>query len=257
MFNYYKPGKGVRKDEPEKNIFALYFSILWRKFKKFIGINLLYLICTLPLVLIVSYALSPLLMSFGLSWATAGRYICFVMMYLVFIGIAPINIGAAAVFKKYARQQHAWVMSEFFGAIKENFSTCIKLLAIDIIFSIIFLADLYFLPSFQGGAYVITSLTTYFLIFLFISAHFYVYQIILMFDVGAVGALKSAIIIAAAKLPQSFLLFIIVLFAGTVINNPFTFLLFGFAPLNFASNLYAERFLTKKYIDESEEEASE
>lgn len=254
MFNYYKPGKGVRKDEPEKNIFALYFSVFWRKFRKFIGINLLYLVCVLPPVLIVAYLCSPLLAGLGLKWSNFGRYICFVMMYLVFIGIAPINIGAAAVFKKYARQQHAWVVPEFFSAIKENFPVCFRLFLIDIVFSAIFLADMYFLPSFQGWSYVITSLTTYFLTFLFIAAHFYVYQVILMFDVGAVGALKSSIILAAAKLPQSLLLFLIILIAGTIINNPITFLFFGFAPLSFASNLYAERFLTKKYIENAENE---
>ena len=254
MFNYYKPGKGVNENEPEKNIFALYFSILWRKLRRFVGINMLYILCALPVVTIALLIAIPFCVNMGFTWDHLNRYLCMIMMYLVFIGIAPISIGAAAVFKKYARQQHSWVVSEFFAAIKENIGVTLRLWIIDIIFTLIFLADLYFMNAFQGMQYVFVSLTTYFMIFIFISAHFYVYQIILMFDVGAVNALKNAVIIAVAKLPQSLLLFLIVLFAGTVLNSTLLFLLIGYAPASFAINLYAERFLTKKYITDDKEE---
>jgi len=254
MFNYYKPGKGVSENEPEKNIFALYFSVLWRKFRRFVGINLLYIVCSIPFVAAALLIAIPFCVNMGFSWDHLSRYLCMIMMYLVFIGIAPISIGAAAVFKKYSRQQHAWVVSEFFAAIKENIGVTLRLFLIDIVFTVILLADLYFMNAFQGMQYVIVSLTTYFMIFLFISAHFYVYQIILMFDVGAVAALKNAVIIAVAKLPQSLLLFVMILLAGTVLNSTLLFLLLGYAPLSFAINLYAERFLTKKYITDDKEE---
>ncbi|MDD4689352.1 MAG: hypothetical protein PHE51_06360 [Eubacteriales bacterium] len=254
MFNFYsKPGKGVSENEPEKSLPALYFSVLWRKLRKFIGINLLYLICTLPIVAISLYAISPILMSFGMSWNNANIYLSAIMMYLVFIGIAPINIGVAAVFKQYSRQEHSWVVKDFLSTIKENFGVCIKLLLIDLVFTIVLLADFYLMPAFEGWMYVIVSITTYFAALVYISSHFFIYQIILMFDVSAVSALKNAVIIAIAKLPQCLLLFAVMLFVGVIINNPFTFLLLGFAPLSFASNLYAERLLTKKYIDNKSE----
>lgn len=254
MFNYYKPGKGVSENEPEKNIFALYFSILWRKLRRFIGINMLYILCAAPIVAVALLIAVPFCVNMGFSWDYFNRYLCMIMMYLVFIGIPPISIGVAAVFKKYARQQHAWVVSDFFKAIKENIGVTLRLWVIDILFTLIFLADLYFMNAFQGMQYVIVALTTYVMIFVFIAAHFFVYQIILMFDVGAVNALKNSAIIAIAKLPQSLALFLIVLFMGTVLNFPLTFLFIGYAPMNFAINLYAERFLTKKYIDTPEDD---
>ncbi len=213
----------------------------------------MYILCAIPVVFVAFLIAVPFLANMNLSWNHFNRYLAMIKMYLVFIGIPPLSIGAAAVFKKYSRQEHAWVISEFFKAIKENIKTTMVLWVIDIVFTIILLADLFFMGAFQGMQYVMVSLITYLMIFWFVSAHFYVYQIILMFDVGAIGALKNAVIIAVAKLPQCLFLFVIILIAGTVLNFPLTFLFFGYAPLSLATNMFAERFLTKQYIDSSEE----
>ena len=51
--SYYKPGKGVEKDAPEKNAFFRFFEIYGRKFWRFLEVNLIYLLILLPLLLTV------------------------------------------------------------------------------------------------------------------------------------------------------------------------------------------------------------
>lgn len=51
--SYYKPGKGVDKDAPEKNAFFRFFEIYGRKFWRFIQVNLIYLVILLPILLTV------------------------------------------------------------------------------------------------------------------------------------------------------------------------------------------------------------
>jgi hypothetical protein len=51
--SYYKPGKGVEKDAPEKNAFFRFFEIYGRKFWRFIEVNLIYLVVLLPLLMTI------------------------------------------------------------------------------------------------------------------------------------------------------------------------------------------------------------
>ena len=51
--SYYKPGKGIEKDAPEKNAFFRFFSIYGRKFWRFLEVNILYVLILLPILLTV------------------------------------------------------------------------------------------------------------------------------------------------------------------------------------------------------------
>lgn len=50
---YYKPGKGVEKDAPEKNAFFKFFELFGRKFWRFIEVNLIFLIILLPMLMAI------------------------------------------------------------------------------------------------------------------------------------------------------------------------------------------------------------
>lgn len=50
---YYKPGKGVEKDAPEKNAFFKFFELYGRKFWRFIEVNLIYLVVILPILMAI------------------------------------------------------------------------------------------------------------------------------------------------------------------------------------------------------------
>ena len=53
IFNSYtKPGKGVSKEDVQKSGIPLYFDIFLRRFWKFISINLIYIIASIPAIII-------------------------------------------------------------------------------------------------------------------------------------------------------------------------------------------------------------
>ena len=52
LFNYNKPGPGVDKGETNKNRFFHFFELYFRKFWKLLELNLLFLLCCVPIVTI-------------------------------------------------------------------------------------------------------------------------------------------------------------------------------------------------------------
>ena len=51
--SYYRPGKGVDKDAPEKNAFFRFFELYGRKFWRFIEVNFIFLIVLLPFLMTI------------------------------------------------------------------------------------------------------------------------------------------------------------------------------------------------------------
>lgn len=71
FFNYEREGPGVRKDAPEKNVFAAFWEIFFENFWRFIPVNLFYMLLMLPI--------------FTGGWATLGAGAC-----LFLIGVASV-----------------------------------------------------------------------------------------------------------------------------------------------------------------------
>ena len=55
MFDYSKPGKGVSKEDVQKSGIELYFDILSRRLWKLIKLNLIYVLFSIPAIVIGWY----------------------------------------------------------------------------------------------------------------------------------------------------------------------------------------------------------
>ena len=84
--SYYNDGPGVRKDEPEPVGLARYFRMLFLDFWSFIGLNMLYVLCCLPIVTI------------GGATLAYNRLCC-----------------------RLISKKHVFVLSDFKDSFKENF----------------------------------------------------------------------------------------------------------------------------------------
>ena len=84
--NYAKPGKGVRKDEPKKKRFFLFFELYFRKFVKLVELNLLYLLFCIPV-----------------------------------ITIGPATAAMTKITRCYTLEKPVFLFSDFWDAFKENF----------------------------------------------------------------------------------------------------------------------------------------
>ncbi len=85
FFNYEKEGPGIDKNAPQKHTFIVFFETFFRNIWKFIPINLVYVIMSLPVV-------------------TAGF----------------ANVGITNVARNIARDKHSFGLSDFFETIKKN-----------------------------------------------------------------------------------------------------------------------------------------
>ncbi len=71
---YYKPGKGVDENAPEKNAFFRFFELYGRRFWRFLEVNILYVIILLPILMaIYAMAYDALYTTFE-NWGYTGTY---------------------------------------------------------------------------------------------------------------------------------------------------------------------------------------
>ena len=100
LFNYSKPGPGVDKDGPKKKRFFLFFELFGRKFWKLIELNLLYVLCCIPIVT-----------------------------------IGPATCGLVYILRNFANEKPVFMVSDFFDAFKSNFKQGFALGILDILTS--------------------------------------------------------------------------------------------------------------------------
>lgn len=251
MFDYNKPGKGVEKYEPKKNPFALFFILLYRKFFKIVQLNFLYLMFTIPFLLIMIFVFSPFILKTVVTPENYSLYIFYFSMFLVYIGIAPVNTGLAYILRSYAREEHAWVFQDFWDQIKKNFKISIKIFLIDVVVMVIVFVNftIFSFLSIDSILYLVSKVILVSGCVLYIIMHFYLYQIIITFDIKLIPAFKNALLFTLAKLPMNLLIMVMIFIAGWImILYPILFLVIGVTPFAFATNFYAERVISKYLI---------
>ncbi len=192
--NYDKPGPGVRKDEPEKNAVVRFFLIFFRKFSQFIELNLLFSIFA-AISLVTTYFAEKFLSPFlsGL---------------IPVLLISPFLAGITFVTRNYAKQEHVFLVSDFFDAVKLNWKAflingfiCYVLYFI-LNFSIRFYFDRLSDGAIHAIAFYLCITVAIFLVF----AQYYVPLMIVTFDLKLIQIYKNALIFAVIGLWRNFLL---------------------------------------------------
>ncbi len=227
--NYNKPGKGVNKRDPNQPRLTTFFEILPRKLWDLCKLNLLYMIAAIPFFIVTMTitgiissrittslfeALGGSSLESALVFLDLALRIVLSLLFTVFYGLGPVTAGATYIVRNYGREEHCWLVSDFFERFKSNFKQSFCLWIID-------LAALYLLTV-AVDFYMNTGI--YLLSFILIAAalvytimHLYIYQIIITFDLSLKHIMKNSLIFAFAKLPKNFLLLTITALSHIVI----------------------------------------
>ncbi len=228
--NYNSVGPGVSKSEPEKKRFFLFLDLLGRKFSKLLFLNLIYLITLLPLIfgIIFSIGIHPMLVSDGaLIVENLGKYPPFVLtgdiigFILVIISLfvtAPATCGFTYVVRNMQRQEHTWVFSDFREHFAKNFKQAFVVGIIDTI-AVFALYSAYCIYAYvlpiSMLENVILSIAGKYLTFivgiLYLMMHYYIYVMMVTFDLNIKNIFKNAFIFTIAKLPLNIFLTAIIL----------------------------------------------
>ena len=120
--NYDKPGPGVDKDEPKKAAPVRFFEILWRKLSKLVQLNLTFMI---PFIVVIALMVGVFLLPIP-HFLYATSFFGVLDLYILYavtlplILLSPFTCGLAYVTRNFAREEHAFVWSDFWDAVKNN-----------------------------------------------------------------------------------------------------------------------------------------
>lgn len=192
--NYDKPGPGVRKNEPEKNAAVQFFLIFFRKFPQFVELNLLFSVFVA--------------ISFFAVYAAEKFVPAFLSALIPVLLISPFLAGITFVTRNYARQEHTFLISDFFDATKQNWK---KFLANGVIcyvlyFILNFSTRFYFDHMSSGIIYNVAFYLCIAVAVLLIFAQYYVPLMIVTFDLKLTQIYKNALIFSILGLWRNLLL---------------------------------------------------
>ena len=253
MFDFFnmKEGKGVKKREYTPR-FVLFWEVLFRKLGLLVKANLIYLITSIIAVFFIWAGFSAvskgeLATLKGAAFLTAGT------LYLIVIGMGFIIPGLTFLTRYFARERHVWIFSDFYEQVSSNIKKGLILFAVDTV--IIYLATIAFAMYGElalNNSFMLIPLGLLSVgLFIYFMMHFYMYPILVTFDLDMKYVLKDSLLLTLAHLPWNILIFLIIsviTFAIYVVNIPIGLIFFGIigvAFMNFLINFMVDPIIDK------------
>lgn len=249
--NSQKSAKGVEKGEYTPR-FSLYWEILFRKIWLLIKANFVYVITSI-LALIFIWFCSNYFSQGTLGTLKTATFLTFATIYISVVGIGFVIPGLTFLTRYFARQRHIWVFSDFYEQILKNFKKGFVFFLIDTV--------LLYLSTVAFGLYGQLAVTNKLMLIplgfmavcllVYFMMHFYIYPIMVTFDLDIKYILKDSLLLTLAHLPWNLLITLIitsVTFVLYVFNIPITaiiMLIIGVALINFTVNYMVDPIIDR------------
>ncbi|MBE7032687.1 MAG: DUF624 domain-containing protein [Ruminococcaceae bacterium] len=220
--SYTKPGKGISKEDVEKTGISLYFDILFRRFGKLVSVNLMYLLFSIPAI-IISFFIATYLMNAVISFEgiekTMDLYAVMTVLSVPFTalifqatGSGPATIAMNTITGKYVRDTNAWIWSDFIDSFKHNFKQGIAMYLINtLVFFACAFAFLFY--SYVMGGAMASVLRTFIIVIamVFFVMQFYTYRIAAEFELKTKHVYRNALLLTFAGLKWNIFAAIVVI----------------------------------------------
>lgn len=245
LFNgYMKPGPGVSKDAPQKTAFFLFFDIYFRKFWDLIKMNLLYFISIVWFFIPLALILVPLFSDYKnmvgnlfLSFTSGGVAMHlpnpWLLLYLLPLALAgPATAGFTYVLRNFAREEHAFLWSDYKDTIKSNWKQALATGIIQVVAGmlLVFATAYYYQNIHRSFAFVVPFIFSLLISILFLFMQYYVYVLIVTFRLTLSQVFRNALIFSILGLGRNLLITIFCVIA-LVISFYFLPLAVVFVPL--------------------------
>lgn len=213
-----KPGKGIPVNAPEKRRFFQFFEVLGAKFTKLMQLNFIYLIFLIPLIL-------GLYFSFKINTDNSNMpllvfradYINVSILALSLFLTGPATAGFVYVIRNMQRREHAWIFSDFWTQFKKNYKQGLAMSVLDAVcYFLLYVAYAfygYIMPVSMPGSDFMSVAGVAFVIILTVVytwSHYYIYTMMVTFELKFSVLFKNSMIFAIAKLPLNILITLIV-----------------------------------------------
>lgn len=215
FFNYSKAGKGIKKEDLEKSGLSLYFDILGRRIWKLIILNLMYLIASIPAILI-AWGISSYMLEFLLrvlrsdvtEIADAIQLISIFATIMIFqiFGSGPATASMSYILRKYVRDSHVWIFSDFFEHFKKNFKQGMAVYIINTFVSFALIVAYIFYSLIMRNSFGdVLALVIIIISAFYIMMQMYTYQLMAGFNFKVKDIYKNALLLTMIKLPWNIL----------------------------------------------------
>lgn len=288
FINYNKEGKGVNPEDLDRGPLPTFFGILGRKFWKLIPINLLYVIFSLPALVLAFFGSSYLVQAIfpGLdmtlveSAAGAAKdaddalvlqvfemtiiFFLFAMMLagLALIIIGPVHAGIVYVLRNYSREEHSFIWSDFKEHALSNLKQSLASSIISLLVTVVFVVNLYFYrqSDFVSNDMIRSILLTVIVLMFAIWCimQMYLYPMMVTFKLTLKQMYKNSFFFAILKLPMNILMLflsLILMLIGpalllfTNVGVAFIVAVFWYLLLAFAINILMITFYAYRGLD--------
>ena len=275
LFDYNKPGPGVPRDAPPKSPFVVFFEILQRKFWNLLKVNLMFLIFNIPAILFGMFALVfffPNILPDALkdtevllSDVMLKFIFLTLMMCIPMVTTGPAQAGFTYIMRNYAREEHAFLWSDFKETAIKNMKQSLIVSTINSLVTFLMLFSIRAYLVLGAGNFLMTAGSAIMVVLFIIFAimNMYIYPIMITFDLKIKQIYKNALIFSVVKfLPNLGILilsaFLIILsFYFNPIIGIIIYLLFTVSLIGFLTNFYVYPKLNKYMISRIEDEEDE
>lgn len=227
--DFTKEGRGVDKNAPKKRGIFAFFELFFRKFWRLIKLNLLYILACIPTAAVVffigGYISGTVLNSVSgiieeqstmTVFLDLGVRLYFVLIFSVVWGMGPVTCGYTYVLRNYSREEHAWMLSDFWQHTKENFKQSIVVWIVDVFaFVVIYFAYSFYSVQKSPVFYLKYLIVCISLVYTFM--HFYIYQMMITFKLSLKDLYRNSFLFALGKLPRNFLILALILFVHVAV----------------------------------------
>lgn len=221
-----KAGPGIDPDAPQKRSFFRFFDIFFRKFWHFVRTNMLYSLALIPsfviIFLISIFILGRLFVNVipqvepsEMSTIMIIGGLIFTNLYIALWGTGPATAGMTYIMRNFSREEHAFIWSDFKDTVKSNFKQSLAVFLIDL--AVMFFAYVAIVVySGVGGTMGLLRYVVYVFLIIYTMMHFYIYPIMITFELGLKDIYKNALLFTISKLPSNLfaLLMVVIIHAG-------------------------------------------
>ena len=239
--NYNKPGRGVDETAPRKRSFFRFWELFGRKLGKLVKINVIYALAIIPTfvlgLFLAGLITSPILSNDSVRESIyivatqlsdtmkvpaveLSEKICLLLdavgrvvisyLFASLWGMGPATAGATVVWRNFSREEHAWLWSDFKDTLKNNIKQATAVFLIDVILFVVFCFAINVYASAPGmiGAlqYIIWIIAI-----IYTMMHFYLYPMMITFDLSLKDLYRNALIFAIGKLPSNIFVLVCIL----------------------------------------------
>ncbi|MBR1593084.1 MAG: DUF624 domain-containing protein [Ruminococcus sp.] len=206
--DYESAGAGISKNAPKKKGIALFFEIFIRKFWLLFGVNMLYFIFFLPMV--ISFA--------AISFIKNGRVVVAIIgiMFIVFtVTIGAATAGMTKIMRSFILEKHTFIVRDFFRAFKVNFKKGLAVGALDVFIAASAFSSYYVYPALaqQLGTKLlyIPMVITFSLALVVSMMNFYIYLMMIATDLSLKNLIKNSFALTFISMKKSVLTLVIYL----------------------------------------------